>query len=39
MKVLLLLKKIKLYRRKEEGKKFDDSINFSNSWNIFNSLI
>tara|TARA_B110000459_G_C16217409_1_gene319221 strand:+ start:146 stop:355 length:210 start_codon:yes stop_codon:yes gene_type:complete len=28
-----------LYRKIIEERKFDDTINFSESWNVFNSLI
>jgi hypothetical protein len=28
-----------LYRKIVEERKFDDTINFSNSWDVFNSLL
>ncbi len=30
---------IKLYRKIVEEKQFDDTTNFSNSWDVFNALL
>ena len=32
-------KKITLYRLSSERKEFDDTSNFSNSWDVFNSYL
>ena len=32
-------KLITLYRKADKKRKFDDTINFSESWNVFNSLL
>tara|TARA_B100000767_G_scaffold160896_1_gene150993 strand:+ start:161 stop:370 length:210 start_codon:yes stop_codon:yes gene_type:complete len=32
-------KSTRLYRKIVEDRKFDDTINFSESWDVFNSLI
>ena len=32
-------KSIKLYRKIVEKRKFDDTTNFSESWDVFNSLL